>query len=99
MPDLPFLLLSVLGLAALGVKAWALIDAIRQPGDAYKAAGKLPKPAWIAILVASVLLGGTDVMGLFGLLGTVAAITYLVDVRPAVRELRPRGPRNGGPYG
>jgi len=29
----------------------------------------------------------------------VAAIVYLVDVRPAVRELRRGGPYRGGPYG
>ena len=46
------------------------------------------------LLAAAVLLGGADVFGIFGLLGTVAAIVYLVDVRPAVRELK-----RGGPWG
>lgn len=95
MPDLSALLLSALGLGALGLKVWALIDSCVRPGPAFPAAGKLTKPAWIAILVASVVLGGTNLMGLFGLIGTVAAITYLVDVRPAVRELR----GGNGPYG
>ena len=86
------LLLLVLGLGALGLKVWALVDAITRPQAAYVAAGKLTKTAWVAILAVAVLLGGADVMGLFGLLGTVAAIVYLVDVRPAVRELRRGGP-------
>ena len=85
-------LLLVLGLAALGLKVWALVDACTRPQAAYVAAGKLSKLAWVAILVAAVLLGGADVFGIFGLLGTVAAIVYLVDVRPAVRELRRGGP-------
>ena len=86
------LLLLVLGLLALGIKLWALVDAVTRPAPAFPAAGKLSKPIWVAILVAALLLGGTDVMGIFGLLGAIAAIVYLVDVRPAVRELRPGGP-------
>ena len=86
------LLLLALGLLALGLKVWALVDAVSRPSAAFPAAGKLSKPIWVGILIAAVLLGGTNVMGLFGLLGTVAAIVYLVDVRPAVRELRPGGP-------
>jgi hypothetical protein len=86
------LLLVTLGLGALALKLWALIDAITRPTPAFVAAGKLTKVAWVAILAAAVLLGGTNVLGLFGLLGLVAAIVYLVDVRPAVREMRPGGP-------
>ena len=88
------LLLLVLGYGALALKVWALVDACARPQPAYVAAGKLTKPAWVAILAAAVLLGGADVFGLLGLVSTVAAIVYLVDVRPAVRELR-----RGGPWG
>lgn len=86
------LLLLALGLLALGLKVWALVDAVSRPSAAFPATGKLSKPIWVGILLAAVLLGGANVMGLFGLVGTVAAIVYLVDVRPAVRELRPGGP-------
>ncbi len=92
MVGLPELLLVVLGIGAFGLKLWALVDACTRPADAYVATGKLTKVAWVAILAVAVLLGGTDVLGLFGLLGIVAAIVYLVDVRPAVRELRRGGP-------
>ena len=88
------LLLYVVGLVILAIELWALVDAAIRPAPAYVAAGKLTKLAWVAILAAAVLLGGADVFGIFGLLGTVAAIVYLVDVRPAVRELR-----RGGPWG
>ncbi len=96
MTGLPELLLVVLGFAALGLKAWALGDAATRPTAAYVATGKLTKPAWVAILAVAVLLDvltGFDVLGLFGLLGIVAAIVYLVDVRPAVRGLQ-RGGNN-----
>lgn len=86
------LLLLALGLLALGIKIWALVDAVRQPTAAFPVAGKLTKPIWLTILVAAVLLSGTNVLGILGLVGTVAAIVYLVDVRPAVSAIRPGGP-------
>ena len=86
------LLLLVLGLGALALKVWALVDAATRPAEAYVAAGKLTKVAWIVILALAVLLGGANILGIFGLVGLVAAIVYLVDVRPAVRGMRPGGP-------
>ena len=86
------LLLSALGLGALALKLWALVDACVRPGAAYAAAGKLTKPAWIAILAVAVVLTGSDFLGILGLVSVVAAIVYLVDVRPAVRALKPGGP-------
>ena len=86
------LLVNVLGLGGLVLKVWALVDAVSRPAPAFEAAGKLTKVVWVVILVAAVLLGGASVMGLFGLIGLIAAIVYLVDVRPAVRSMRPGGP-------
>lgn len=87
------LLLYVVGLVMLGIELWALVDACVRPAAAYPAAGKLTKPIWTAVLVAALVLtylfGG---LSLFGLVGIVAAIVYLVDVRPAVRSMRPGGP-------
>ena len=85
-------LLSVLSLGALVLKIWALADAVYRPAPAYVAAGKLTKLAWVAILAVAVLLTGGDFLGLLGLVAVVAAIVYLVDVRPAVRGVRPGGP-------
>lgn len=85
------LLLSVVGLAMLAVKLWALVDCATRPTAAFPAAGKLTKPGWLVILGLSVLFGG---LGMLGLAGLVAAIVYLVDVRPAVR-----GTAAGGPWG
>ena len=92
MTDPSSLLLLALGFGALALKVWAVADAVSRPGPAYEAAGKLKKPIWIAILLAALVLQPTRILGIFGLLGLVAAIVYLVDVRPAVRELRPGGP-------
>jgi hypothetical protein len=76
--------LALMGLVSLGlllVKVWALVDCATRPTQAFELHGKLTKVAWLVILVIAVLFGG---LGLLGLAGTVAAIVYLVDVRPAV---------------
>lgn len=77
-------------LVLLGVKMWALIDALLRPAQAYVAADKLTKTAWLWILgltlAAHLLLGSL----LFGLVGTVAAFVYIVDVKPALAALTRR---------
>jgi Protein of unknown function (DUF2516) len=91
------LLIGVIGVGTFVVKVFALIDAARQRGDAYVATGKRTKGFWAGILAAAVglqLLTGIDnPIGFFGinLLGLVAAIVYLVDVRPAIREITGQG--------
>jgi hypothetical protein len=86
------LLLQALGLGSLVLKVWALADAVYRPGPAYVAASKLTKPAWIAILAVALVITGASFMSLLGLVSVVAAIVYLVDVRPAVREVASGGP-------
>ncbi len=87
------LLFYVVGLVILVTQLWALIDACTRSAAAFPAADKLTKPIWAGILAGALLLsflfGGTS---LFGLVGIVAALVYLVDVRPAVRSMRPGGP-------
>lgn len=78
------LLLAVIGLGMLVLKVWALVDCARRPAPRFEAYGKQTKTVWLLILVASVLLFPTAVLSVFGLVGTVAAVVYLVDVRPAV---------------
>ena len=89
MGDPSTLLMQIVQLAVLGLQLFAVVDALFRPGPAFVAAGKLTKPAWVAILVVSILASGLPLIGLFAV---VAAIVYLVDVRPAVRGLRPGGP-------
>jgi len=87
-------LLSALSLAIVVMQGWALIDCVIRPTKAFEAAGKLTKPAWLAItaiaLVVGLLFGP---LGILGLAGIVASIVYLVDVRPAVREVQGGGTR------
>jgi hypothetical protein len=88
-------LLLVLNLGILVLVLWALVDALTRPPAAFVAAGKQTKQIWLAILGVSLvlcLLGVGGILGLFGFVVAVAAIVYLVDVRPAVRGMRPGGP-------
>jgi len=70
----------------LGVKVFAFVDALVRPAQAYVAAGKLTKPAWSLILglTVAVALVWPSVIGIFSIVGIVAAFVYLLDVRPAL---------------
>lgn len=76
-----FALLSLIGFGLFVLKVWALVDCVTRPAPAFELHNKLTKVAWLVILALAVLFGG---IGLLGLAGTVAAIVYLVDVKPAV---------------
>jgi hypothetical protein len=78
-------------IVSLIVQAIALIHCVTQRGDGFQAIGTLPKGAWLAILAVCFVLtflgvggGGT---GIFGLIGIAAALIYLLDVRPGLRDL------------
>jgi predicted neutral ceramidase superfamily lipid hydrolase len=85
-------LMMVATLLIFAMQAWAFIDAVSHRPDAYLAADKLTKTTWLIILgialAAHMLIWSP--MSLLNLIGTVAAIVYLVDVRPALRALTGR---------
>lgn len=73
----------------LAFAVWAFVDALIRPAAGFVAAGKLTKPAWMAITgVATLILLWQGPLSFLGLPAVVAAVVYLVDVRPAVRGLR-----------
>ncbi len=84
--------MSVVFLALLTVKVWAFVDALTRTSQAYVAAGKLTKQAWLLIL--GITLAGALVFrspfGLLSIAGTVAAFVYLLDVRPALASITRR---------
>lgn len=93
---LDLLVYQILYWTAVPVGIFAFIHAALQRGEAYTAADKLTKPAWLgitggatALLVLNLLVSGSM---LFYLVGLVAVLVYLVDVKPAVTEVQ-RGPR------
>ena len=84
------LLMTGLYWVVVALAGWALVDALIRPASAYVAAGKLTKPAWGAITaLALVIAWFTAPLSFFWLPAVIAAIVYLVDVRPALRGMRP----------
>lgn len=83
------LLVLAIALFTFGLKVFAFADALLRPANAYLAAGKLTKVKWCAIVGVAFLLNLVvfNPLSLLNLIGTVAAIVYLVDVRPALRAL------------
>lgn len=78
--------ISFAAIALIAVKVYAFVDAsVRRP-DAYVAADKMTKKAWLLILglSAAAALVFPRPLGLFSILGTVASFVYLLDARPAL---------------
>jgi len=67
----------------LVIKVFALVDCITVPERAFVMAGKLTKAIWTGILAVAVL---ATFAGFLTVLGLIAALVYLLDVRPAVRQ-------------
>ena len=77
--------------ALLAVKIFAFFSALTYSGQAYEAANKLTKPAWLIILGLAVVLTFVPVGGIIiNLAMIIATIVYLVDVRPALAGLTRR---------
>ena len=75
----------------LAVKIFAFGSALLFSSASYHAADKLTKPAWCIILGLGVALQFVPVGGLtLSLVSTIAALVYLLDVRPALSGLTRR---------
>jgi hypothetical protein len=99
-----FNVLHLLLLALFAFKVFAFIDAAIRPAPAYEAAGKLTKVVWLIFLglAAFVDFEWGGVTSILTIVGTVATVVYMVDVRPAVRQLTVKKSDKGsqtGPYG
>jgi hypothetical protein len=81
----------VLLATALILRLWALIDCVIRRAAAFPAVNKLTKIAWLLILFIGGALGSLPFFGgplnLISSASVVAALVYLFDVRPAVREI------------
>ncbi|MFC5636191.1 DUF2516 family protein [Streptomyces bullii] len=98
-------LMWLLSMALIVFSGFALIDAAVRREDAYRAADKKTKPFWLLILgLAFVVNLLFPILSFLPIIGLIATIVYMVDVRPAIRSL-PGGGRTGrgsssdGPYG
>jgi hypothetical protein len=84
--------LMIATLVVFVIQAWAFVDAVSHRPEAFVAADKLTKPAWLIILgialVAHMLIWSP--VSFLNLIGAVAAIVYIVDARPALRAVTGR---------
>ncbi|MFD7558750.1 MULTISPECIES: DUF2516 family protein [unclassified Streptomyces] len=97
--------LPFLGFAMLALAVVAFVFALLARDDAYRAADKQTKTFWLVILGVTVLVDFFLASMLFlTIAGLVATIVFLVDVRPALKQVSGGGRRSGGsssdgPYG
>src|SRR5688572_24219357 len=78
--------------ATMVVALWAFVHCLLQRSDAFPAIGTLPKGAWLAIIgvataLAALMLPGFGYINIFGMIAVAAACVYLLDVRPALRDV------------
>ncbi|WP_179646383.1 DUF2516 family protein [Spinactinospora alkalitolerans] len=93
------LLWKVIYLAIFVTTLYALVEAARTPAQAFPAMDKQTKGLWVGLLGVGALLSLSAVFGygaFLTILSLVAALIYLLDVRPAVRSI---GRPGDGPYG
>lgn len=92
--DLDHYVLQAIWIVGIPVGIYAFVHALLQRSEAFTAADKLTKPVWLGItgVAALLLVVFRGPMTILWLVGVVAALVYLVDVRPRVTEVQ-RGPR------
>lgn len=96
--------LGLINIAILALAVFALVDSAMRRGDAYTAADKQNKQFWLIVLGITVLVNLLVPMILLQIIGLIATIVYIVDVRPALKQVAGGGKRRGGsssdgPYG
>lgn len=85
-------ILTITTLAIFVVQAWAFLDGLSHRPEAFVAVDKMTKKAWLVILgvaLAAHMLSWSPI-SLLNIIGTVAALVYMVDARPALRSLTRR---------
>ncbi|MET7440859.1 DUF2516 family protein, partial [Streptomyces sp. NPDC005568] len=79
-------LLGLLKIVLMALAAFGLFDAAFRREDAFRAADKQTKPFWLIILgLALVVSYLFSILSFLPIIGVIASIVYIVDVRPAVR--------------
>ncbi|MCX4511701.1 DUF2516 family protein [Streptomyces sp. NBC_01619] len=96
-------ILWLLNLAMLILAVVALGIAVFAREDAYRAADKQTKMFWLILLGITVAVNLLVPMLFLQIAGLIATIVFMVDVRPALRQVSGGGRQGGsssdGPYG
>lgn len=96
--------LGLLKIVLMALAAFGLFDAAFRREDAFRAADKQNKVFWLLILgLALVVSYLFSLFSFLPIIGVIASIVYIVDVRPALKQVSGGGRRGGrssdGPYG
>ncbi|GAA1205987.1 DUF2516 family protein [Prauserella alba] len=95
MPYLAYWIVFAIDWAGTLVGLVAFVHALTQRSDAYTAADRHTKPMWLGITggatLAMLLFNFYGAGLIFWLAGIVAALVYLVDVRPKLIEVQRGG--------
>ncbi|UUU37127.1 DUF2516 family protein [Streptomyces sp. CA-210063] len=98
--------LGLLKIVLMALAAFGLFDAAFRREDAFRAADKQTKVFWLIILgIALVVSYLFHLLSFLPIIGAIASIVYIVDVRPAVKQVsgggggRRGGSSSDGPYG
>jgi Protein of unknown function (DUF2516) len=82
-----------LELVVLVVEIVAFVNCLTQRAEAFPVVGSISKGGWLGITGATIfftlILGPafiTGPFGIFGMIAVAAALVYLLDVRPALRD-------------
>jgi hypothetical protein len=76
-----------LWLLVMGAEVVAFVNCLTQRAEAFPVVGSVPKGGWLALTGGAIFF--TALLGLINILGLVsvaAALIYLLDVRPALRD-------------
>ncbi|MFC4562718.1 DUF2516 family protein [Nocardiopsis mangrovi] len=93
-----WLVYQIIYIAIFVTSLYAFIEALRTPAPAYAAMDKQTKKLWVGLLgvaTALSLLAVVSGTGMLTFLALIAALIFILDVRPAVRNVG----RSEGPYG
>lgn len=76
-------LMFLISIALFAAKGFALVDCVARPSAKFTYIETLPKQTWLVILVLAILanLVVWSPLNLLNLVGTVAALVYLAQVR------------------
>jgi hypothetical protein len=88
--DAQSLISTMVYLGIFLVEAFAFIDAVSRPAQAFLAADKMNKQGWLIILGLALLVQILPISMMLMLIGLVAALVYILDARPALRSITRR---------
>jgi hypothetical protein len=84
----------------LAAKAVALVEALRHNAAQYVSAGKQSRTLWLVITGLSLAFHlVTGPINFINIAGTIGSLVFLLDVRPALKQVSGRGGGSMGPYG